>query len=535
MSDEKNAAVRAAIEAGECTLGIEFGSTRIKAVLIDAAGTPVATGKFQWENHLENGLWTYADEEIWNGLAGCYADLKANVAERYGVTLRKLSALGISAMMHGYLAFNAAGELLVPFRTWRNVNTTRAAILLTQRFGFNIPERWSIAHLYQAMLNNEEHVPQLASINTLAGYVHERLTGERVLSVGDASGMFPIDPATGTYDAAMAASFDEIVAERGLSWRLLDLLPKSLLAGTVAGHLTEAGAALLDRDGDLEPGCPLCPPEGDAGTGMVATNSVAVRTGNVSAGTSIFSMYVLEHPLAHVHHEIDMVTTPTGHPVAMVHCNTCTSDINAWVNLFLEFNELAGGKLDRDGAYDALFGVALEGDADCGGVVTSPCFSGEPVVAVESGRPLLARAQNAKFTLANLMRANLMSAVSALKIGTDILAEEGVGVDRLLGHGGYFAVPGVGQKLMAAAMDVPVTVMESEGEGGPWGVALLASYLKAAERGVSLEGYLANEVFADAATSTVEPDAVDVQGFKAYLEQYKRCVEVEKKAETVLP
>ena len=535
MSDEKTAAIRAAIEAGECALGIEFGSTRIKSVLVDAAGEPIATGKFRWENHLENGLWTYSDEEIWNGLAASYADLKANVAERYGVTLRQLSAMGVSAMMHGYLAFNAADELLVPFRTWRNVNTTRAAVMLTQRFGFNIPERWSIAHLYQAILNGEEHVPQLASITTLAGYVHERLTGERVLGVGDASGMFPVDPETGTYDAAMVASFDELVADRGYGWKLLDLLPRVLPAGTPAGTLTAAGAALLDPTGDLQPGCPLCPPEGDAGTGMVATNSVAVRTGNVSAGTSIFSMYVLEHPLAHVHHEIDVVATPTGHPVAMVHCNTCTSDINAWIGLFLEYNELAGCELDRDETFDVLFKAALSGDPDCGGVVTSPCFSGEPVVGVESGRPLLARTQNAKFTLANTMRANLMSALAALKIGTDILAEEGVGVDRLLGAGGYLFVPGVGQRLMAAAMEVPVTVMANEGEGGPWGMALLANYMKAAERGVSLEDYLDNEVFAGAETSTLEPDPVDVQGFRDYLAQYKRLVEVEKKAETVLP
>lgn len=535
MSDDKTVAACSAIEAGECVLGIEFGSTRIKAVLVDGLGKPVATGKFRWENRLENGLWTYGDDEIWAGLAACYADLKSAVQARYGVKLHKISAMGVSAMMHGYLAFDAGGKLLVPFRTWRNVNTTRAAEALTERFGFNIPERWSIAHLYQAMLDDEEHLSRLAHMTTLAGYVHERLCGERVLGVGDASGMFPVDPATGTYDAAMVESFDELVVDRGFDWRLLDVLPRVLSAGTSAGMLTAAGAALLDPEGGLEPGCELCPPEGDAGTGMVATNSVAVRTGNVSAGTSIFSMYVLEHSLTRVHREIDVVATPTGHPVAMVHCNTCTSDINAWVGLFQEYNELAGCKLDRDETFDVLFRAALAGDADCGGVVTSPCFSGEPVVGVKSGRPLLVRTQNAHFSLANVMRANLMSALAALKMGTDILAEEGVGVDRLLGAGGYLYVPGVGQRLMAAAMEVPVTVMANEGEGGPWGMALLASYLKVARSGISLEDYLDTQVFADADTTTLEPDPVDVCGFRGYLEQYKRVVDIEKVAESVLP
>lgn len=534
MGENTIAATRAAIEAGACTLGIEFGSTRIKSVLIDAAGNPIAMGKFRWENHLENGLWTYGEQEIWDGLASSYADLKATVAQRYGVPLRRLAALGVSAMMHGYLALDAHGDLLVPFRTWRNVNTSRAAEELTDVFGFNIPERWSIAHLYQAMVDGEEHVDRLASLTTLAGYVHERLTGEHVLGVGDASGMFPVDAATGTYDAAMVARFDELVRERGYAWSLLDLLPRVLRAGVRAGTLSDAGAALLDPEGDLEAGCPLCPPEGDAGTGMVATNSVAVRTGNVSAGTSIFSMYVLERPLAHVHREIDVVATPTGHPVAMVHCNTCTSDINAWMNLFLEYGALVGSSLDRDEAFDALFAIALEGDADCGGVVTSPYFSGEPVVGVQSGRPLLARTQNARFTLANVMRANLMSALAALAVGTDILAEEGVEVDRLLGAGGYLTVPGVGQRLMAAAMEVPVTVMDNEGEGGPWGMALLANYLSAAERGISLEDYLNDGVFAHAKTCTIAPDPADVEGFRAYLARYKQAVEIERVAETVL-
>ena len=465
------------IQEGKAVLGIEFGSTRIKAVLIGEQGEPLASGSHNWENRLEDGVWTYHEEDIWNGLADCYRSLAEQVQQKYQVTITKLAAIGFSAMMHGYLAFDAKGDFLVPFRTWRNTMTEEAAEQLTKRFAFNIPQRWSIAHLYQAILNEEPHLSKLSYFTTLAGYVHWKLTDEKVLGVGDASGMFPIDSETGDYDSKMLAQFDEMIADRGYSWNIKDILPKVLSAGEGAGVLTERGAALLDPTGSLQAGIPLCPPEGDAGTGMVATDSVGVRTGNVSAGTSIFAMVVLEQALKQVHTEIDMVTTPSGEPVAMVHCNNCTSDINAWVNLFGEFADYMGFSVDTGTLFTKLFQKAEEGAADCGGLLSYNYFSGEGVTALDAGRPLFVRKPDAAFNLANFMRTHLYSALATLKIGLDILQQEQVQVDKMYGHGGFFTTKGVGQRITAAAMNAPVSVMETAGEGGAWGSALLADFM----------------------------------------------------------
>ena len=505
------------IEAGRCALGIEYGSTRIKAVLVDAANEPIAIGAFDWENSLIDGYWTYSDEEIFQGLAAAYASMKADVAERYGITLRRLGALGISAMMHGYLPFDAEGKLLVPFRTWRNTTTTQAAHELSELLAFHTPERWSVSHIYQAVLNGEEHVPHIAFFTTLAGYAHWRLTGEKVLSIGDASGMFPIDSETHDYDAAMVAKFDELVASKGVAWKVEDLLPKILVAGECAGHLTPEGAALLDADGDLEPGCPLCPPEGDAGTGMIATNSVAPRTGNVSAGTSVFS--------------IDLVTTPVGDPVAMVHCNNCTSDINGWVNLLCEFSELMGEKLDKGAVFTKLFNAALEGDKDAGGLVSIPFISGETVMGVQTGYPLVARGQNARFSIQNFMRMHIMAAFGALAAGNEALRAEDVRIDKLYGHGGIFKTPKVAQSLLAAALEAPVTVMSTAGEGGAWGQAVAASYMANHAEGESLADYLSEKVFSGMEGTTIEPDPADVEGYRAFLASFKKANEAEKAAE----
>lgn len=522
---------KSTIEAGKAILGIEFGSTRIKAVLIDQENKPIAQGSHTWENQLVDRLWTYSIEAIWAGLQDCYADLRANVKKQYGIEIETLAAIGISAMMHGYMPFNDKAEILVPFRTWRNTNTGKAAAELSELFVYNIPLRWSISHLYQAILNKEEHVKDITFLTTLAGYVHWQITGEKVLGIGDASGMLPIDPATKNYSAEMVAKFDKLVAPYGFSWKLTDILPKVLLAGENAGCLTEEGAKKLDVSGHLKAGIPVCPPEGDAGTGMVATNAVKQRTGNVSAGTSSFSMIVLEKDLSKPYEMIDMVTTPDGSLVAMVHCNNCTSDLNAWVNLFKEYQELMGMPVDMDEIFGKLYNNALTGDADCGGLISYNYFSGEPVTGLTEGRPLFVRTANDKFNLANFMRAHLYASVGVLKIGNDILFnEEKIKVDRITGHGGLFRTKGVGQRVLAAAINSPISVMETAGEGGAWGIALLGSYLVNNDKKQSLADFLDEKVFAGNAGVEVSPTAENVAGFNAYIEKYKACLPVEEAA-----
>ena len=520
-----------AIKAGNTSLGIEFGSTRIKAVLVDEKNEVLAIGSHEWENRLENGIWTYSLDDIWNGLQDCYKNMADDVKAQYGETLTTIGSIGFSAMMHGYMAFDKEGELLVPFRTWRNTITEEAAEKLTEAFSYNIPQRWSIAHLYQAILNKEEHVGNIAFFTTLAGFIHWKLTGEKVLGVGDASGMFPIDSITCDYDAKMLAKFEEMVAPCGYPWKIKDILPKVLSAGEQAGVLTEEGAKLLDPSGSLQAGIPVCPPEGDAGTGMVATNSVAVRTGNVSAGTSVFAMIVLEKALENVHTEIDLVTTPTGEAVAMVHCNNCTSDLNAWVNLFKEFATSFGIEVDMNKLFSVLYNKALEGDADCGGLLAYNYFSGESITGFEEGRPLFVRTPDSRFNLANFMRVHLFTALGALKNGLDILLkEEHVKVDKIYGHGGLFKTPVVGQRIMAAAMDTPVSVMKTAGEGGAWGIAVLASYMKNKKDGQSLADYLNDEVFAGQEGVTEEPVASDVAGFDEFLKLYNAGLPIERAA-----
>ena len=512
-------------------LGIEFGSTRIKAVLVGSDNTPIAQGDHSWENQLKDGIWTYDMEDVWAGLKDCYAKLKKDVKEKYDVTLTDIGAIGFSAMMHGYLAFDKNGELLVPFRTWRNTITEEASEILTKEFNYHIPQRWSIAHLYQAILNNEEHVKDIDFITTLDGYVHRVLTGERVLGVGEASGMFPINLETKDYDETMVSKFDALNASRGFSWKLRDIMPKVLLAGDEAGVLSAEGAKILDPDGDLKAGIKMAPPEGDAGTGMTATNSIAVRTGNISAGTSVFAMVVLEEDLKKVHEEIDLVTTPTGNLVGMVHCNNCTSDLNAWVNLFKENLEAFGVKVDPNDLYGTLYRKALEGDKDCGGLTSFNYFSGETITGFTQGRPLFVREENCKFNLANFMRTNLYSALAALKIGVDIMTrEENVKVDRMLGHGGLYKTPLVGQSITAAALNTPVYVMETAGEGGAWGMALLASYALNKDNGETLDDFLNNKVFNGAEGSKVDPDPEDVKGFDEFIKRYKAAIPVEQAA-----
>lgn len=516
------------LKAGKTVLGIEFGSTRIKAVLIGPDFIPMASGGYEWENRFENGIWTYPLEDVWKGLQSCYRALTEDVQAQYGVSLQTVRSIGFSAMMHGYLAFDGDGQLLVPFRTWRNTTTAPAAEELSQLFQFNIPQRWSVAHLYQAMLNREEHLPQIRYLTTLSGYVHWMLTGEKVLGVGDASGMFPIDSSTGTYDQHMVELFDQKLKEYGLPYQMAEIFPKVLSAGEDAGVLTEKGARLLDPTGTLQAGIPLCPPEGDAGTGMAATASVAARSGNVSAGTSVFAMVVLEKPLEHMYPEIDMVTTPDGKPVAMVHCNNCTSDINAWVNLFGEALSGMGMQVKKNDLYAMLFKKALEGENDCGGLLSYNYDSGEPITGFEQGRPLVVRTPDSLFNLANFMRTHLYSAVATLKIGMDLLFEkEHVALDLLMGHGGYFKTREVGQPFMAAAMNVPVAVMETAGEGGAWGIALLASYLTEHSQGQSLEDYLNQEVFHGSVGIVEQPDSDMVKGFNQFLERYKKGIEIQ--------
>ena len=522
---------KSTIEAGKAILGIEFGSTRIKAVLIDQENKPIAQGSHSWENQLVDGLWTYSVEAIWHGLQDCYADLRSNVKKLYDTEIETLAAIGVSAMMHGYMAFNDKEEILVPFRTWRNTNTGAAAAALSELFVYNIPLRWSISHLYQAILDNEEHVKDIDYLTTLAGFIHWQITGQKVLGIGDASGMLPIDPVTKNYSAEMVAKFDELIAPKGYDWKLLDILPKALPAGENAGFLTPEGAKMLDVSGHLKAGIPVCPPEGDAGTGMVATNSVAVRTGNVSAGTSVFAMVVLEEDLKAVHEELDMVTTPSGDTVAMVHCNNCTSDLNAWVGLFREFAENFGINVDMNELFGKLYNKALEGDKDCGGLLAYNYFSGEPVTGVNEGRPLFVRKPDAHFNLANFMRTHLYAALATLKIGLDILLkEEKVEVDRIYGHGGFFKTACVGQGYLAAAINAPVTVMKTAGEGGPWGMALLAAYMLQKQETETLEDFLADKVFAGDQGTTMNPDPKDVQGFETFIEQYKKGIVIEKAA-----
>jgi sugar (pentulose or hexulose) kinase len=520
-----------AVAHGRTVLGVELGSTRIKAVLLDNEQRPIASGSYAWENRYENGIWTYHLDDVWTGLQACYRQLSDDVFARYGLRLQSIGALGISAMMHGYLPFDREGNALVPFRTWRNTITGQAAAKLTELFQFNIPQRWSIAHLYQAILKEEPHVSAIHHLTTLAGYVHWKLTGQQVLGVGEASGMFPIDSATNDYDTRTVALFNERAEVAKLPWKLTDILPKVLVAGEAAGVLTEAGARLLDPAGQLRAGIPLCPPEGDAGTGMVATNSVAARTGNVSAGTSVFAMLVLQQELLRVYPEIDMVTTPTGRPVAMVHSNNCTSDLNAWVDLFGEFTRVLGMELDETRLYALLYQQALKGDADGGGLLAYNYVSGEHITHLEEGRPLFVRTPNSRFTLANFMRVQLFAALGALKIGLDLLVErEQVQIDQLLGHGGFFKTPDVAQTIMAAALQVPISVMETAGEGGAWGIALLASYLLQKTQHETLEAYLATRVFARQQRITVAPDANDVAGFATFLERYKQGLAIERAA-----
>lgn len=522
---------KSTIENGKAILGIEFGSTRIKAVLIDEENKPIAQGSHTWENQLVDGLWTYSIEAIWHGLQDCYADLRSNVKALYGIEIETLAAIGISAMMHGYMAFDKREEILVPFRTWRNTNTGKAAAALSELFVYNIPLRWSISHLYQAILDNEEHVKEIDYLTTLAGYIHWQMTGQKVLGIGDASGMLPIDPITKNYSAEMVDKFDKLIAPQGFDWKLSDILPKVLSAGENAGYLTPEGAQKLDVSGLLKAGVPVCPPEGDAGTGMVATNAVKQRTGNVSAGTSSFSMIVLEKDLSQPYEVIDMVTTPDGSPVAMVHCNNCTSDLNAWVNLFKEYQELLGIPVDMNEVYGKLYNHALTGDADCGGLISYNYISGEPVMGLADGRPMFVRSANDKFNLANLMRTHLYASVGVLKIGNDILfKEEKVKVDRITGHGGLFKTKNVGQRVLAAALNSPISVMETAGEGGAWGIALLGSYLVNNKKNQPLDVFLDKQVFGGDAGIEISPTAEEVEGFNAYIENYKAALPVEEAA-----
>ncbi len=519
------------IEHGKAILGIEFGSTRIKAVLVDEDNRPIAQGVHDWENQLVDGLWTYSTEAIWYGLQDCYAHLRENVRKEYDTEIESLAAIGISAMMHGYMPFDSNAEILVPFRTWRNTNTGRAAEELSKLFNYNIPLRWSISHLYQAILDKEPHVKDITYLTTLAGYIHWQLTGEKVLGIGDASGMLPIDPETKDYSAPMVQKFDALVAPEAFPWKLEDIMPRVLVAGADAGYLTEEGARRLDVSGHLKAGIPFCPPEGDAGTGMVATNAVLKRTGNVSAGTSSFSMIVLEKDLSKPYEMIDMVTTPDGSLVAMVHCNNCTSDLNAWVNLFKEYQQLLGVPVDMNEVFGKLYNNALTGDPDCGGLLSYNYFSGEPVTGLTQGRPLFVRSATDRFSLANFMRANLYASVAVLKIGNDILFnEEHVKVDRITGHGGLFKTPGVGQRVLAAALNSPISVMETAGEGGAWGIALLAAFVVNNRKGQSLPEWLDESVFLGDAGVEIKPTRADVEGFNTYIERYMRGLEVEKAA-----
>ncbi|MBO6172480.1 MAG: FGGY-family carbohydrate kinase [Bacteroidales bacterium] len=519
------------IETGQAVMGLELGSTRIKAVLIDRDHKPIAQGDHEWENQLVDGLWTYSVEAIWNGLQDCYANLRKDVMQRYGTEIESLASIGISAMMHGYLAFDSEGILLAPFRTWRNTNTGASAKVLSDLFNFNMPLRWSLSHLYQCILDKEEHVGDIDFLTTLSGYIHWTLTGRKVLGVGDASGMMPIDPETCDFDEKRIAAFDSLVAPKGYPWKLRGILPKVLKAGENAGTLTEEGACKLDPSGHLKAGIPLCPPEGDAGTGMVATNAVRPRTGNVSAGTSSFSMIVLEKDLKRPHDVIDIITTPDGSPVAMTHCNNCTTDLNAWVSLFIEYQNLLGINADKGEIYEKLFTHALEGDLDCGGLLNYNYIAGEHVTGFTEGRPLFVRSASSKFNLANFMLSQLYATVGVLKTGNEILfKEEDVQVDRITAHGGLFKTPVVGQRILAAALGTPISVMETAGEGGPWGMALLASYCADNPEGLPLADYLDRKVFAGDTGTEIKPSEEDIAGFNAWFKEYTDCLPVERAA-----
>lgn len=523
--------VKQSIENGKTVLGIEFGSTRIKAVLVGEDNAPIASGSHDWENSYVNNMWTYSVDEIWKGLQDSYQKMATDVKEQFGVQLKSVGAIGFSAMMHGYMAFDKDGEMLVPFRTWRNNITEKASLALTELFNYNIPQRWSIAHLYQAILNDEEHVADIDFQTTLAGYVHWKLTGQKVLGVGEASGVFPIDLKTKNYNQKMINQFNELLEPNTLPWKLENILPDVLVAGENAGVLTEEGAKLLDVSGHLESGIPLCPPEGDAGTGMVATNSVAKRTGNVSAGTSAFAMVVLEKDLSKVYPEIDLVTTPTGHLVAMAHSNNCTSDLNAWVSLFKEFSEVMGTAVDSSKLFEMLFKQALQGDPDGGGLLSYGYLSGEHMTHFEEGRPLFARSSESQFNLANFMRTHLFTAFGAMKIGMDILIkEEKVKLDEILGHGGLFKTEGVAQSILAGALNTPVSIMETAGEGGAWGIALLASYMLNKADKETLDDYLNQKVFADQTVKTLKPEPKDVEGFEQFMSRYKEGLAIERAA-----
>ena len=534
--DDRIALTAEKIRAGKTSLGIEFGSTRIKAVLIDDTYTTIAAGDYGWASHLEDGLWSYSQEEIWTGLQTAYAALAEDVENAYGEKLTRVGRIGFSAMMHGYLAFDKNGELLVPFRTWQNTNTSEAHEKLSELFQYNIPERWSIAHLYQAVLNDEEHIGKVGFFTTLAGYVHWKLTGKKVLGVGDASGMFPIDPTTHTYETEFIEKFNAIPEVAAQPWKLADLLPEPLVAGTPAGTLTEEGAKLLDPTGTLQPGITFAPPEGDAGTGMVATNSVRVRTGNVSAGTSIFAMVVLEHKLERLHPEVDLVTTPAGDLAGMSHANNFTSDLNAWVGLFGQFAAAIGTPVDAGTLYGTLFRAAIADDVDssCGGLINYPFRSGEFLAGLPEGRPLFARGPEARMSLGNFMRAQLFSAFSPVKIGMDVMTkDEGVAVDSLVGHGGIFTTPKVAQKILAAAFDTPIKVMSTAAEGGAWGMAVLADYLWHADQ--PLDEFLDARVFADAASTTENPDENDVAGFEEFFDRFRKGLPIEHVAIESIP
>lgn len=525
-SDAKNAIIN-----GRTAIGIELGSTRIKAVLIGSDGTSIASGGHDWENSYTNNIWTYSLEDIWRGVQNSYQKLAENVKEKYGVAIQTTGSIGISAMMHGYMAFDKSENLLTPFRTWRNNITGQASEALTELFQYPIPQRWSIAHLYQAILNKEEHISNVDFITTLAGYIHWKLTGQKILGVGDASGVFPIDIKTKDYNAKMIGQFNQLIGTKGIAWQLEDILPKVLAAGTKAGELTAEGAKLLDVSGQLKAGIPLCPPEGDAGTGMVATNSVSVRTGNVSAGTSVFAMVVLEKELSRAYSEIDLVTTPDGSLVAMVHSNNCTSDYDAWMGLFAEAARTLGMDIPKPKLYDTLLGTALQGDPDCGGLLAYGYISGEHITHFEEGRPMFVRSASSNFNLANFIRVNLFTALGALKTGMNILLEkESVKLDQLMGHGGFFKTKLVGQKIMAAAVNVPVSVMETAGEGGAWGIALLAAYMVNKSENQSLEAYLKQNVFTGQQGDTVAPDPSDVTGFNEFLKRYSKGLEIERAA-----
>ena len=531
MIESQQASLREAIRQGHTALGIEFGSTRIKAVLTGPDNAPIATGSHDWENQFVDRLWTYSLDAVADGLRRCYGDLAAQVAERFGVELTTVGSLGVSAMMHGYLAFDADDELLVPFRTWRNTTTGAASAQLSEEFGYPIPQRWSIAHLFQAILNGEEHVARIAHLTTLAGYVHWQLTGEKVLGVGDASGMFPIDLASTDYNPAMLAQFDALVAGHHLGWRLGDILPRVLPAGEPGGHLTAAGAALLDPSGGLQPGVVLCPPEGDAGTGMVATNSVARRTGNVSAGTSVFAMVVLEGDLRSVHPELDLVTTPAGDLVAMVHCNNGASELNAWAGLFGEFAAALGAPSDPATVFGTLFAAALQGEPDGGGLLAYNYLSGEHITGLHEGRPLLVRTPESRLTLANFMRTQLLAALGTLRLGMQVLLrDEGVRLDSMFAHGGLFKTKGVAQGILAAALNTPVSVGDIAGEGGAWGIAVLAAFTRDRVEGQTLGDYLSQAVFAGVNLATMEPDPQDVAGFESFSERFVNGLAIERAA-----